>query len=128
MDKRKRGEGENMLGDRLQDNISARAETRGFSEQQAGSQDAGRLSNATMPPVGTYNHMLRHSLMNENTRALPVGALATYALRILNSTALTRSTVSCRCPSARYRAANLDLRLTRVAILQNSPTHFLLGT
>lgn len=54
MDKRKRGEGENMLGDRLQDNISARAETRGFSEQQAGSQDAGRLSNATMPPVGTY--------------------------------------------------------------------------
>ena len=51
MDKRKRGEGENMLGDRLQDNISARAETRGFSEQQAGSQDAGRLSNATMPPV-----------------------------------------------------------------------------
>ena len=38
MDKRKRGEGENMLGDRLQDNISARAETRGFSEQQAGSQ------------------------------------------------------------------------------------------
>ena len=54
MDKRKRGEGENMLGDRLQDNISARAETRGFSEQQADSQDAGRLSNATMPPVGTY--------------------------------------------------------------------------
>ena len=54
MDKRKRGEGENMLGERLQDNISARAETRGFSEQQAGSQDAGRLSNATMPPVGTY--------------------------------------------------------------------------
>ena len=38
MDKRKRGEGENMLGDRLQDNISARAETHGFSEQQAGSQ------------------------------------------------------------------------------------------
>ena len=62
--------------------------------------------------------MLRHSLMNENTRALPVGALATYALRILNSTALTRSTVSCRCPSAcAYRAADLDLRLTRVAIL-----------
>jgi hypothetical protein len=54
VDKRKRGEGENMLGDRLQDNISARAETRGFSEQQADSQDAGRLSNATMPPVGTY--------------------------------------------------------------------------
>ena len=61
--------------------------------------------------------MLRHSLMNENTRALPVGALAAYALRILNSTALTRSTVSCRCPSAAYRAADLDLRLTRVAIL-----------
>jgi hypothetical protein len=38
--------------------------------------------------------MLRHSLMNENARALPVGALATYALRILNSTALTRSTIS----------------------------------
>jgi len=54
VDKRKRGEGDNMLGDRLQDNISARAETRGFSEQQAGSQDAGRLSNATMPPVGSY--------------------------------------------------------------------------
>jgi hypothetical protein len=54
VDKRKLGEGENMLGDRFQDNISARAETRGFSEQQAGSQDAGRLSNATMPPVGTY--------------------------------------------------------------------------
>jgi hypothetical protein len=54
VDKRKRREGDNMLGDRLQDNISARAETRGFSEQQAGSQDAGRLSNATMPPVGTY--------------------------------------------------------------------------
>jgi hypothetical protein len=34
VDKRKRGEGDNMLGDRLQDNISARAETRGFSEQQ----------------------------------------------------------------------------------------------
>ena len=61
--------------------------------------------------------MLRHSLMNENARALPVGALATYALRILNSTALTRSTVSCRCPSACARAADLDLRLTRVAIL-----------
>ena len=58
MDKRKRGEGDNMLGDRLQDNISARAETRGFSEQQAGSQDAGRLSNATMPPVGTYPGLL----------------------------------------------------------------------
>ena len=74
--------------------------------------------------------MLRHSLMNENERALPVGALAIYALRILNSTALTRSTVSptCRCPSAAYRAASFDLRLTRVAILQNSPTHFLLGT
>ena len=54
MDKRKRGEGENMLGDSLQDNISVRAETRAFSEQQAGSQDAGRLSNATMPPVGSY--------------------------------------------------------------------------
>ena len=38
--------------------------------------------------------MLRHSLMNENACALPVGALATYALRILDSTALTRSTVS----------------------------------
>jgi hypothetical protein len=76
--------------------------------------------------------MLSHSLMNENTRALPVGALAIYALalRILNSTALTRSAVSpkCRCPSAAYRAASFDLRLTRVAILQNSPTHFLLGT
>jgi hypothetical protein len=46
--------GENMLGDRLQDNISARAETRGFSEQQAGSQDARHLSNSTMHPVGTY--------------------------------------------------------------------------
>ena len=55
--------------------------------------------------------MLRHSLMNESARALPVGALATYALKILNSTALTRSTVSCRCPSAAYRAADLDLRL-----------------
>ncbi len=68
--------------------------------------------------------MLRHSLMNESARALPVGALATYALKILNSTALTRSTVSCRCPSAAYRAADLDLRLadldtrlTRVTIL-----------
>jgi hypothetical protein len=75
--------------------------------------------------------MLRHSLMNENARALPVGALATfdtYALRILNSTALTRSTVSPERSSvvftAAYRAASLDLRLTRVAILQNSPTHF----
>ena len=48
MDKRKRGEGDDMLGDSLQDNISASAETRGFSEQQAGSQDAGRLSNAAM--------------------------------------------------------------------------------
>ena len=71
--------------------------------------------------------------MNESARALPVGALATYALRILNSTALTRSTVSCRCPSACARAADLDFRLTRVAI-QNSPTYFaryqrtLLGT
>ena len=61
--------------------------------------------------------MLRHSLMDESARALPVGALATYALRILNSTALTRSTVSCRCPSACARAADLDFRLTRVAIL-----------
>ena len=26
--------------------------------------------------------------------------------------------------TAAYRAASLDLRLTRVAILQNSPTHF----
>ena len=72
--------------------------------------------------------MLRHSLMNENTRTLPVGALATYALRILNSTALTRSTVSPEESAvvftAAYRAAILDLRLTRVAILQNSPTHF----
>ena len=67
--------------------------------------------------------------MNENARALPVGALAaTYALRILNSTALTRSTVSPERSAvvftAAYRAASLDLRLTRVAILQNSPTHF----
>jgi hypothetical protein len=44
--------------------------------------------------------MLQHSLIFERARALPVGALATYALRILNTTALTRSTVSCRCPSA----------------------------
>jgi hypothetical protein len=54
VDKQKPCESENMLGDRLQDNISARAATRGFSEQQAGSQDAGHLSNTTMPPVGTY--------------------------------------------------------------------------
>ena len=43
------------------------------------------------------------------------------------STALTRSTVSPEESAvvftAAYRAANLDLRLTRVAILQNSPTH-----
>jgi hypothetical protein len=32
--------------------------------------------------------------MNDNARALPVGALATYALKILNSTALTTSTVA----------------------------------
>ncbi len=50
MDKRKRGEGENMLGDRLQDNISARAETRGFSEQQAGSQSAVRTPGACQTP------------------------------------------------------------------------------
>ena len=65
--------------------------------------------------------MLRHSLMNENARTLPVGALATYALRILNSTALTRSTVSPEESAVvfttAYRAASLDFRLTRVAIL-----------
>jgi hypothetical protein len=80
--------------------------------------------------------MLRHSLMNENAHALPVGALATYALRILNSTALTRtrSTVSPEESAvvrvvftAAYRAASLDLRLTWVAILQNSPTYFHAG-
>jgi len=78
--------------------------------------------------MNRINHMLRHSLMDESARALPVGALATYALRILNSTALTRSTVSCRCPSAASRAVDFDLRLTRVAIFQNSSTRFLLGT
>ena len=92
--------------------------------------------------------------MNESARALPVGALATYALKILNSTALTRSTVSCRCPSVAYRAADLDLRLAHAEgvlygmelgsvtlkinnqhthslgslFFQNSSTHFLLGT
>jgi hypothetical protein len=38
----------------LQDNGSVRAETRGLSEQQAGSEGAGRLSKTTLPPVGTY--------------------------------------------------------------------------
>ena len=33
-----------------------------------------------------FSHMLRHSLLNENARALPVGALATYALRTFNGT------------------------------------------
>jgi hypothetical protein len=63
-DKRKRGEGENLLGDRLQDNGSARAETRGLSEQQAGSEGAGRLSNATLPPVRTYPAGLNLFLAN----------------------------------------------------------------
>ncbi len=70
MDKRKRGEGDNMLGDRLQDNISVRAETRGFSEQQAGSQDAGRLSNATMPPVVKRHHASSGHLSCRSTSAL----------------------------------------------------------
>ncbi len=71
MDKRKRCEGENMLGDHLQDNISARAETRGFSEQQAGSQDTGRLSNATIPPVGTYPAGLLPPLQDACARLRP---------------------------------------------------------
>ena len=54
--------------------------------------------------------------MNESERSLPVGALATYALRILNSTALTRSTVapeeSAVVFTATYRAAS-DPRLTQ---------------
>jgi hypothetical protein len=57
--------------------------------------------------------MVRHSLMNENARALPVGELTTYELRILNSTALTRSTVSPEKSAvvftSAYRAASLDL-------------------
>jgi hypothetical protein len=43
VEKRKRREGGNLLGDRLQDKGSARAETRGLSEQQAGIEDAGRM-------------------------------------------------------------------------------------
>jgi hypothetical protein len=68
VDKRKCGEG--AARDRLQDNISARAETRGFSEQQAGSQDAGRLSNDTMPPVGTYPAGLLPPLQDAGARFL----------------------------------------------------------
>ena len=67
--------------------------------------------------------MLRHSLMNESARALPVGALATYALRILNSTALTRSTVSPE-ESAVVFTASCAASFDWVAILQNSPTYF----
>ena len=51
-----------------------------------------------------FSHMLRHSLLNENARALPVGALATYALRTFNGT------------NEKYRSL--------LAILQNSPTYF----
>ena len=44
------GEGGNPLYDRVEDKGSARAETRGISEQQAGSEGAVRMSNAYMPP------------------------------------------------------------------------------
>jgi hypothetical protein len=53
VDKRKRGEGDNMLGDRLQDNISARAETRGFSEQQ----QAVRTPGACQTPHASSGHL-----------------------------------------------------------------------
>ena len=73
--------------------------------------------------------MLRHSLMNENARALPVGALATYALRTLNGTSSTVSPEESAVTfTAAYHAASFDLRLTQwVAILQNSPTYFHAG-
>ena len=44
--------GNNLLGDRLQDKVSARVETRGLSEQQAGSEGSGRLSKTYIPPLG----------------------------------------------------------------------------
>ena len=74
--------------------------------------------------------MLRHSLMNENTRALYQWERL-LLLRSGPSTALTRSTVSPEESAvvftAAYRAASFDLRLTWVAILQNSPTYFHVG-
>jgi hypothetical protein len=59
VDKLKRGEGDNMLGDRLQDNISARAETRGFSEQQ----QAVRTPDACQTPHASSGHLSCRSMM-----------------------------------------------------------------